>query len=65
VQGRLREQALAVDIETECAHCARSLRLTVDSELRFQVHDDDAEPLVFSPQIDWPTFEEPNITHAF
>ena len=42
-----------------------AVRLTVDSELRFRVHDDGAEPLVFSPQVDWPRFEEPNITHAF
>jgi hypothetical protein len=65
VQGRLRDQALTVDIETECGHCARPLHLAVDSELRFRVHDDGAEPLAFSPQVNWPTFEEPNITHAF
>jgi hypothetical protein len=37
----------------------------VDSELRFRVRDAAAEPLVFSPQVDWATFQEPNITHAF
>jgi hypothetical protein len=41
------------------------MRLTVDSELRSRVHDAAAAPLVFSPQVDWSTFEEPNITHAF
>ena len=65
MQGRLRAHALAVDIETVCAHCARPMRLTADSELRFRVHDTAADPLVFSPQVDWATFEEPNITHAF
>jgi hypothetical protein len=54
-----------VDIESACAHCGQALRLTVDSALQFQVDDPAADPLVFSPQIDWPTFEEPNITHAF
>jgi hypothetical protein len=54
-----------VDIQSECAHCRRPMRLTADSELRFRVHDGGAEPLVFSPQVDWATFEEPNITHAF
>jgi hypothetical protein len=65
VQGRIRNQALSVDVESECAHCARPLRLTVDSELRFRLPDETAEPLVFSPQVNWATFEEPNITHAF
>ena len=54
-----------MDIQSECAHCLRPMRLTVDSELRFRVHDAGAEPLVFSPQVDWATFEEQNITHAF
>ncbi len=65
MQGRIRGQALSIDVESECAHCGRPLRLTVDSELRFRLRDDKAEPLVFSPQVDWATFEEPNITHAF
>ncbi|MCG6927773.1 MAG: hypothetical protein LJF30_21015 [Acidobacteria bacterium] len=65
MQGRLRDQQLSVDIETVCAHCARPMHLTADSELRFRVHDPTAHPLVFSPQVDWATFEEPNITHAF
>ena len=65
MQGRLRDQALSVHIETECAHCARPMALTVDSELGSTVHDAAASPLVFSPQVDWATFEEPNITHAF
>jgi hypothetical protein len=65
VQGRLRNQTLSVDVESECAHCGRPLRLTVDRELRFRLRDETADPLVFSPQVDWATFEEPNITHAF
>jgi hypothetical protein len=43
------------------------MHLTIDSDLRYQVHDADAgaEPLVFLPLIDWSTFTEPNIIHAF
>ena len=65
MQGCIRKQPVSVDIETACAHCARALRLTVDHELRFQVHEEAAQPLVFSPQVNWATFQEPNITHAF
>ena len=41
------------------------MHLTVDSELRFRLRDETAEPLVFSPRVDWATFKEPNIAHAF
>jgi hypothetical protein len=36
----------------------------VDSELRYSV-EEDAEPLVFEPHINWETFTEPNIIHAY
>lgn len=61
VQGRLLEQDLSVTIDTECAHCGRSLRLTVESELGYEVHSDGAEPLVFEPHVDWGALTEPNI----
>jgi hypothetical protein len=67
VQGRLRDEPLIVEIETECAHCGQPLHLTIDSDLRYQVRGADAgaEPLVFQPLIDWATFTDPNIIHAF
>jgi hypothetical protein len=39
--------------------------MTVDSDMAYQVREQDAEPLVFLPQIDWATFSEPNIIDAF
>ena len=67
VQGGFRKEPLSFEIETECAHCGQPLHLTIDSDLRYQVHDADAgaELLVFQPLIDWATFTEPNIIHAF
>jgi hypothetical protein len=64
VQGRLRNKLLSVAVRTECAHCAQPLHITVDSELRYSV-EEDAEPLVFEPHINWETFTEPNIIHAY
>lgn len=52
-------------IESECGHCSRPLRLEVDSEMSVKVGTPGAEPLVFSPQVDWPSFDEPNIIHAY
>ncbi|MEK6406065.1 MAG: hypothetical protein AABN34_03785 [Acidobacteriota bacterium] len=54
-----------MQLETECAHCARSMRLTIGSDLRHQAADENATPLVFEPEIDWARFIEPNIIHAY
>jgi hypothetical protein len=40
------------------------MRILVDSELGYHVNDE-AEPLVFEPHINWETFAEPNIIHAY
>jgi len=37
----------------------------VDSDMHYQVREADAHPLVFMPDIDWPSFTEPNIIHAY
>jgi hypothetical protein len=37
----------------------------MDSDLKYQVEDKGAYPLVFQPQIDWESFTEPNIIDDF
>jgi len=61
VEGRLWGKPLSVEIETECAHCGRALHLTLSRELEYSVREKDADPLVFSPDIDWERFRAPNI----
>jgi hypothetical protein len=41
------------------------MNITMGSDMEFSVHDQDASPLVFMPQVDWRTFAEPNIIDAF
>jgi hypothetical protein len=41
------------------------MHIVVDGELGYRVEDEGAEPLVFEPHIDWETFAEPNILHAY
>ena len=65
VQGQLKEKKLSVTIETNCAHTGREIEITVDSEMGYQVHTEGAEPLVFSPHVDWNTFKQANIIDAF
>jgi hypothetical protein len=65
VQGRLQKKAISVNIETACAHSNRHLTIRLDSKMNFQITPEEAEPLVFSPQIDWASFSEPNIIRSF
>jgi len=41
------------------------MRFTVGSDLKHQITDGSAGPLLFEPAIDWATFTEPNIIHAY
>ena len=58
-------KSLSVQIDTECAHCATSMRLTIDSYLNHEDGLGSTGPLVFEPEVDWTTFTEPNITRAY
>jgi hypothetical protein len=65
VQGRLRAEPLTVSIETNCKHCGRPIGIEMDSDLNYRLADADARPLVFMPDLDWGSFREPNIIHAY
>jgi hypothetical protein len=41
------------------------MRFTVCSDLKHQITDGSARPLLFEPAIDWAKFAEPNIIHAY
>jgi len=65
VQGQLRDETLSVTIETECAHCNRSLTIELDEELNYQVREEGGDPLVFVPLVDFERLEDPSIIDAF
>lgn len=65
VQGQLRGESLSVSIETECAHCHAPLHLKVDSELNYQVREEQASPLIFVPLVDFEKLDDPSIIDAF
>jgi hypothetical protein len=64
VQGHLRNESLTVTFQTECAHCARPLRIEVDDQLTYRVADA-AAPLIFVPLVDFKKLKDPSIIHAF
>ena len=65
MQGRLIDPSVSVELTTVCAHCDRPLHIGLDSNLAFEVHNKGASPMLFEPQVDWRTFEEPNIIDAY
>ncbi len=68
VQGHLRNEPVAISIETECAHCSRSIRIELDSEpdseLKYRVVEG-TDPLVFVPLVDFEKLKDPSIIDAF
>ena len=65
MQGRLTDKPTRTTIDTSCGHCGQRMRLTVDSEMHYEAELAGPSPLFFEPQIDWPSFQEPNIIHAY
>jgi len=39
--------------------------ITAGSDMRITVKQNESEPLVFMPQVDWGTFTEPTILDAY
>ena len=68
VQGHLRNEPVAISIETECAHCSRSIRIELESapesELSYRVVEG-TDPLVFIPHVDFEKLKDPSIIDAF
>jgi len=65
VQGQLRGEALSFIIETECGHCRKPLHIEIDSELKYRVVEEGAEPLIYVPLLDLQKLDEPSIVDSF
>lgn len=61
VLGRLLGRKLTVDIRSICAQSGRPLRLKVASDLSWRVDTRNAQPLLFTPHVDWSKLTAPNI----
>jgi hypothetical protein len=65
VQGQLRKEQIRFEIGTECAHCGQPITLEMDSDMKFQVGETEADPYLFVPQVDFDKLEDPSIIDAF
>jgi len=65
VQGRLRDQPLSFDVESECACCARPIRFRIGHDLEFTLEDPSCDPLFFVPMVDFTRLRAPSIIDGF
>ena len=52
-------------VSTECAHCAQSIHIEIDSELTYRVVEEGADPRIFVPIVDFEKLADPSIIDAF
>lgn len=65
MQGQLREETLSVTVTTECAHSQRAIHIEIDSDLIFRVREEDADPWLYMPVVDFGKLKDPSIIDAF
>jgi hypothetical protein len=56
---------LSFVIQTECRHCHRPIHIEIDSELKYRVVEEGAEPLIYAPLVDIQKLNEPSIIDSF
>ena len=56
---------MSFEIATSCAHCGEPIRIEMDSELRYRVREEEADPFVYVPMVDTARIEDPSIIDAF
>jgi len=64
VQGQLLKRPVAVTIDSQCAHCAKPMRLHIDSDLDYR-SEDALDPVVYLPIVDFRKLKAPNILEDF
>ena len=62
---QLLEHLLSVTIHTECACCRQPLVIELDSDLKSNLPQQYANPLVFVPLVDFNALQDPSIIDAF
>ena len=65
MQGKLRNEPVTVRVETECAHCAKTMEMEIDSHLHVKPDDEKCEPIIFVPDVDLLNLQEDSIIDSF
>ena len=65
VQGKLRDEPISFDIDSECECCKKPIRFTMRHDLSFNLADPDSDPIFFVPIIDFTRLKAPSIIEHF
>ena len=65
MQGRLRDEELSFEIDTECACCGQALRFTMRDDLSYELADGASSPMYYVPLVDFTKLRAPSIVDAF
>lgn len=65
MQGKLRNEYLTVQIETECAQSSRPMKIEIDSNLSYKTEVAGCEPVIFVPDLDLFNLEDDSIIDSF
>jgi hypothetical protein len=65
VQGKLRDEPLSFDIESECACCKKPIRFTMRHDLSFTLADRNSDPVFLVPMVDFTRLKAPSIIEDF
>ncbi len=56
---------MEITVETACAHCGDPMTLEIDGDMNVRAHPDDAEPMVFTPDVPLFDVTSPSIIDDF
>ncbi len=65
MQGRLRDEALSFEIDTECACCGKSIHITMEHDLDYTLGEPESKPMFYIPMVDFTKLKAPSIIDAF
>jgi hypothetical protein len=65
VQGKLRNEPLSFDVESECACCTKPIRFTMRHDLSFTLDAPESDPLFFVPMVDFTKLKASSIIDHF
>jgi hypothetical protein len=65
VQGKLRNEQLSFDVESECACCKKPILFTMKHDLSYTLSDHSSDPVFFVPMVDFTRLKAPSIVERF
>ncbi len=65
VQGKLRNEALSFEIQTECQCCGQKITFSMQHDLNYVLGQPESRPMFFMPIVDFTRLKAPSIVDHF